>query len=381
MALTAHAGPVSPTPAISARAKAIDWPAFLNRPLFSSGCVHDTVVAGKTVLITGAGGSLGSAVAEHLMGGLAANLLFLDSSQQNLLDLHRRYRERHITLSSTEFFHADILDEKALDRIVSRYQPQIIFHMAAMKHVPQLENHPFVALENNLMGTLRLLEALNHCPVECFINVSTDKAVNPTSILGVSKRICELLLLAMESGSSRLFSLRLGNVLGSAGSVVPLFMQSLEAGEPLQITAPLASRYFITLDEAAAFLMQSLELPESSLLLPEMGNPITVMELANFLLYELRIHTPTPPPSFIGLRDGEKQNEQLIYSYEHLKTTSIAQLYRVCGSEVSAPETFIEKLAALLELVRARRTRGLVEALTAIVPEYVPSPAFLRHAV
>jgi len=367
-------------PPASAKAKAINWSAFLNRPLFSPACIHDTAVADKTVLVTGAGGSIGSTLSERLMGGLASHLLLLDSSEQNLLALYRKYLERHVTLPKTEFFHTDILDDKALQDVIYAYQPQIVLHAAAMKHVPQLEHHPFIALETNVMGTLRLLEGLDHCPLECFVNVSTDKAVNPSSILGASKRITELLLLAMQPEHTRYLSLRLGNVLGSAGSVVPLFLQSLEEHKPLQITDPLASRYFITLDETATALLKSLELQESYVLLPELGTPLALADLANFLLYEFGDCKHTPQLSFIGLRDGEKQNEQLIYSYEHLEPTSIAQLYRIRGSEISDSETFIRKMADLLELVHIRRTKGLVESLTAIVPEYVPSPTFLRHA-
>ena len=362
------------------KAKAIDWSAFLNRPLFDSACIHDTAVADKTVLVTGAGGSIGSTLAERLMGGLASHLLLLDSSEQNLLALYRKYQERHVTLPKTEFFHADIRDEKLLQDVISSYQPQIVFHAAAMKYVPQLEHHPFIALENNVMGTLRLLEDLDHCPLECFVNVSTDKAVNPSSILGASKRITELLLLAMQPENPRCRSLRLGNVLGSAGSVVPLFLQSLKAQRPLQMTLPPASRYFLTMDEAAAYLMKSLELPETSLLLPEMGSPLKIMDLARFLLGEFWDSSRTDLLDFIPLRDGEKQNEQLVYSYEHLEATSIAQLYKIRGSETSDPEVFISKMGNLLELVRARSTNGLADALTAIVPEYIPSPTFLRHA-
>jgi len=379
MAFVSQTVPLCVPPAL-AKVRAVDWSAFLNRPLFNPAGIHDAAVADKTVLVTGAGGSIGSTLAERLMGGLARHLLLFDNSEQNLSALYRKYQERHVTLPETEFFHADIRDEKALQDVISSYQPQIVFHAAALKYVPQLEHHPFIALENNLMGTLRILEALDQCPVEFFVNVSTDKAVNPSSILGVSKRITELLLLAMEPEHSCRLSLRLGNVLGSAGSVVPLFIQSLEAHKPLQITLPLASRYFLTMDEAASFLMKSLEFRETSLLLPELGSPLKIMDLAHFLLSEFVGGPRTDLLSFIPLQDGEKQNEQLVYGYEHVEATSIAQLYRIRGSEISDPEKNIKKMADILELVRARRIKGLVEAVTAIVPEYIPSPTFLCHA-
>ena len=365
--------------AISTGAGEIDWSTFLDRPLFTAACADDFAVMDKTVLITGAGGSIGSALAERLMGGLASKLLLLDSSEQNLLGLHKKYSQRHVTLPETEFFHVNILDERRLQEIFSIYQPQIVFHSAAMKHVPQLEQYPFMALENNLLGTVRLLEALDSCPLEYFVNVSTDKAVNPASILGVSKRISELLLLSLETGPVRCFSLRLGNVLGSSGSVVRLFIQSLRKHESLQITDPLASRYFLTLDEVVALLLKSLELSGNSLLLPELGKPQKIVRLADFLLDRFGVRPNAEILTVIGLRDGEKQSEQLIYGYEDLEATSIPQLYRIRGSKISDSNAFIENLGQLLELVRARQARPLMEALMAIVPEYIPSPTFLRH--
>lgn len=358
----------------------IDWSRFLNRPL-STSCSSDwhNYVSGKTVLITGAGGSIGSALSLLLMAGLARKLIFLDRSEDNLRLLYRKYRERNLTLPEVKFLRADVRRADSLETIFAKYRPDIVFHAAAAKHVVPLESDPFAALEHNLLGTLRLLEVADSSSVECFVNVSTDKAVDPASVLGVSKRLAELLLLAVDSGLPRKLSLRLGNVLESSGSVVPLFVECLENRWPLPITNPEASRYFLTLEEAATFLLRSVQVSSSSLLLPEMGGPRNIGELANFLFEQFECQPCCQSMSFTGLRDGEKCFEQLTYGFEYLEETAVPELYRVCGNNISDPEEFADDLSRLLELVLHRQTTGLIASLARLVPEFTPSPTLLRH--
>lgn len=349
------------------------------------------------MLVTGAGGSIGSVLAERLMGSLAGTLLVLDHSRPNLRELYWKHEQRHVTLPKVEFFHADILHEAALQEIFAKYQPHIVFHAAAMKHLPELESDPFAGLETNVLGTLRLLEMVECSDVEYFVNVSSDKAVNPTSVLGVSKRISELLLLAMESAATRRISLRLGNVLGSSGSFVPLFLQSLEDGLPPRITDPRASRYFLSPEEAAVFLMNSIKVPVASLLLPEMGSPRRITDLAKFLLCEGRsadlepgspaaisaapARAPVPHVNleFTGLRDGEKLSEQLTYDYEFLEDTSIPHIHKICGSGVVDADQFADNVGRLMDLVVDRRKPGLIRAMSRMVPEFTPSSTFLNY--
>ena len=360
----------------------IDWSKFLNRPLFTSNYLDDNdTIARKTVLITGAGGSIGSALSLRLMSSLAGTLVLIDHSQRNLDALYKEYRERDITFPRVEFFPVDILAQEKLQEIFSIHRPHIVFHAAAMKHLPALECAPFMALEHNVMGTLCLLLAADSSDVECFINVSTDKAVNPTSVLGISKRISELLLLAVEPTALRLISLRLGNVLGSSGSVVPRFMRCLENHQPLRITDPHASRYFITQEEVVAFLMNTLAISANSLLLPEMGNQRRIVELAAFLLNEFQSDVPCPPMTFTSLQDGEKRSEQLTYDYEYLADTSIPHLHRICGTTNFDPERFSDNLGRLLERVVKQEKAGFMEALTDIVPEFTPSNTLLRYVL
>jgi len=357
----------------------IDWTHFLNRPIFALGSRDwSNWLAGKNVLITGAGGSIGSALSMRLMGGLPRSLILLDHSEHNLHQLYERYKRRNVTLPRVRFIQADILCQQSLEEVFSRYHPQIVFHTAAMKHLPALESDPFAALKNNLLGTIRLLQVVDGSDVECFINVSTDKAVNPTSMLGVSKRLAELFLIAMES-CTRKITLRLGNVLGSSGSVAPLFLRALQNGLPLMVTDAQASRYFLTVEETTDFLIASANLQGSPLLLPEMGSPGRIMELADFLRHEVDTENSNDCLNFVGLRDGEKLSEQLTYDYEFLRQTRVHRLNQVCGNIMSDQEKFTDNLGRLLERVLSQERNGLVNLLTKIVPEFVPSNTLLRH--
>ncbi len=356
-----------------------DWSAFLARPFlptFSSD--GDGALAGKTVLVTGAGGSIGSALAQKLMDGRAATLLLLDHSRHNLATLFRQYQDRDYTIPNVEFFQTDIRDGSELQKIFSWYKPNVVFHAAAMKHLAPLESDPFGALDNNVVGTFRLIEKAKESQVELFVNVSTDKAVNPTSVLGISKRISELLLKASDSPATRWISIRLGNVLGSSDSVVPLFLHAIGNHQPLPITDPNASRYFVTVEEVVNVLMNCVDLPYSALLLPDMGSERSILDLAGFLIRHCASDGARTTLKTVGLRDGEKRNEELTYDYEYLVKTTVPRLYRIYGRSHDGT-AFLDNLARLAESISGRRTAGLIQALRAMVPEFTPSPTLLRH--
>jgi FlaA1/EpsC-like NDP-sugar epimerase len=379
MAFTPHpASEFPPQPPVPANAGAIDWSRFLDRPVITTSLDWDASLAGKTVLITGATGSIGSALARRLMSAPVGTLLLLDNSRPGLRVLHQEHGNRKGESPGIRLLHVDILSEAELQDIFLEHRPQIVFHAAALKHLPALEHDPVNALKVNVLGTLRLLEFVDSSGVECFVNISTDKAVNPTSVLGVSKRIAELLVLSMESCQARLTSLRLGNVLGSSGSVVAQFIRNLENRRPLEITDARASRYFVTMEEAVSLLLSSLAVPDNSLLLPDMGGPRRITDLADFLLSEFQYVIPDKSLTFTGLRDGEKRAEQLIYPHEYLGPSPEPYLGRIFNSGISNAEEFAESLGQLLELVVEQRTEGLIEMLSRVVPEFTASSTLRR---
>jgi len=372
-------GPPSPRPNPN-RPIRLEWETFLDRSLFSpSFAEYSALLSEKTILITGAGGSIGSAVALLLMSGLAKRLILLDRSECNLLSLHKKRTELHTILPTVEFIQADILDERHLDEVFSTCMPDVIFHTAALKHVTSLESDPFAALENNVLGTLYLLQMADCFHVQHFVNVSTDKAVNPVSVLGVSKRIAELLLLAMDSAGLCTLSVRLGNILESSGSVVPIFLDSIKNHRPLPITDPLASRYFITLEETATILMEALKIRDASLLLPEMGRPRTVQQLATFIMREVGCDFRDERAAYTGLGDGEKLHEELTYDYEHLLSTRTKQIYRIVGTKIESQDVFADNVGLLLECVVERSKSNLIAKLQCVVPEFRPSATLLRY--
>ncbi len=356
----------------------IDWSGFLQRPI-SSFSVADWsgLVEGKTILITGAGGSIGSALALLLMTGPQHHLILLDRSKDGLDFLYKKYKQRDFTLPEVSFIKADILDQALLDELFARHQPQIIFHAAALKHLVPLESDAFAALETNTLGTADLLLEAARFNVEQFVNISTDKAVRPTSVLGVSKRIAELFLLASKQMSMQVRSVRLGNVLGSAGSVASIFLQRLQEQLPLEITHPDASRYFLTMHDGASVLLHSLALENAALLLPEMDEPRKIVDLANFLQCNFDIESPKRPMVFLGLRDGEKLCEHLTYDFERLKSTKLERIYEICGTAIEA-ELVMHDLVLLRTLVKTRCKNGLLELLQKLVPEFPPSPTLVR---
>ncbi len=307
---------------------AIDWSDFLNRPaLCPSAFDWSDLVAEKTILITGAGGSLGSSLALLLMDNFPESMILLDRSASNLTALHRKYESRSTIFPEIVFMQGDIRDEELLAEIFFKHRPDIVFHAAALKHLVPLESDPFTALQTNVFGTIALLQMMNCCQVEHFINIST--------------------------------------------------LQSLENQSPMIITDPQASRYFLSMKEAAMLMIGSLGIRETSVLLPELGSPRKIVDLADFLAAKLR-RNPGDQPIFVGLRDGEKCSEDLTYDYEYLEQTPVPRIRKVGGNHVPDAGDFVENLAQLHSIVMDRDRAALLGALLTLVPEFIPSPALLR---
>jgi FlaA1/EpsC-like NDP-sugar epimerase len=329
---------------------------------------------GRRVLITGAGGSIGAALSHAVEASAPESLVLLDSSENGLYQVDRSLQEvgsqQHVSLLG------NVCDSAMLDRALTEHRPEIIFHAAALKHVPLMEQNPFAAIENNVFGTYALAHSAIAHGVEEIILVSTDKAVDPRSIMGASKRIAELLLLGL-AGSTRMKVVRLCNVMGSQGSVLPLFLEQIALGGAVTVTHLDAQRYFISLDEAVRALIDALDMRSSkALLLPGIGPPIRILDLARYLI---GVHHSPATIQFTGLRPGDKLSEQLVSSRESLNAEGElgASGLRVIDTPISAAAELSTSLDTLREAVHGRDLQGLLRGIEALVPEYQPSSLIL----
>lgn len=271
-------------------------------------------VAGKRVLVTGAGGSIGSELCRQLMKFSPSELIMLDRDESGLHGVQMSIAG-HGLLDSNDVVLADIRDPSALGRIFAERRPEVVFHAAALKHLPMLEQYPSEAWETNVIGTLNVLEAARSVDVETFVNISTDKAANPVSALGRSKRLAEKLTAWAASSTGRTYlSVRFGNVIGSRGSMLPTFIAQIEAGGPITVTDPDVTRYFMTIPEACQLVIQAGAIGRAGeVLILDMGEPVRILDVA-----ERMIATSGKKIDilFTGLREGEKLHEDLIGTSE-----------------------------------------------------------------
>ncbi len=265
---------------------------------------------GRRVLVTGAGGSIGSELCRQIVRFGPAELIMLDRDETNLQTAQLAI-DGHGLLNTKDVVLADIRDRGALLEIFRARRPEVVFHAAALKHLPMLEQYPDEAWKTNVLGTLNVLHAAREVGVKTFVNISTDKAANPTSVLGHSKRLAEKLTAgAAEETSERYLSVRFGNVIGSRGSMLPTFQRLIEAGGPLTVTHPAVTRYFMTIPEACQLVVQAGGIGEpGEVLILDMGEPVSILDIAKRMIVysgkEIEIR-------FTGLRPGEKLHEELV---------------------------------------------------------------------
>jgi FlaA1/EpsC-like NDP-sugar epimerase len=335
-------------------------------------------IPGSTVLVTGAGGSIGSALAKTIVGYAPQLLILVDHSEHNLYQI-----ETDLTLNRDSVPLAsvvgDICNEGCVSEILECYRPNIIYHVAAFKHVPLMERNPIAAIRNNALGTNVLARAAQKHRVEMMTMVSTDKAVNPRSIMGASKRLAELALVRWTYGESRMSSIRLGNVLGTEGSVVKVFVRQILAGGPVTVTHAEATRYFLTLHEAVDLIVLASELAGyGKILIPDLGKPVKILDLACRMIKEAGFDTETGIPiTFIGLRPGDKMTEDFASASESVESTSDPRLSRVKSTEMH-PGRFDALMADLAIAVDRHDLFAILETLRCMVPEYEPSESLLR---
>ncbi|MBN1946981.1 MAG: polysaccharide biosynthesis protein [Bradymonadales bacterium] len=330
----------------------------------------EEMVRNKVVLVTGAGGSIGSEICRQVAALGPGILLALDREESSLAAICQEIAAIRPSLCCPPLL-ADITDEQRMAAIFDQQHPQIVFHAAAHKHVPMVEWNPGEAIRNNVLGTRLLASQADRFEVERFVQISTDKAVNPSSIMGATKRVAELVVQAQTRQSkTRFVSVRFGNVLGSAGSVVPLFRRQIEAGGPVTVTHPEMRRYFMTIPEATQLVLQSAALGRSGdIFVLDMGEPVKIVDLARDLI---RLSGFEPdrdiPISFSGIRPGEKLFEELGFDPATMAKTRHPQIFVM--TEPVPSESEVSAMLAVLEPLQGCRDAEVVrQAFREILPE------------
>ena len=337
------------------------------------------LISGRRVLITGAGGTIGSELARQIAALAPAHVSLLDNGEHALYRIDLEFAENWPELSRRAIL-GDVRDAERLAVVFQRERPDLVFHAAAFKHVPMVEENPNEGVLTNVMGTANVARACQSADVKVMVQISTDKAVNPTSVMGASKRIAEMICqgLSLSSSACRFVTVRFGNVLGSTGSVVPLFQRQLARGGPLTVTDPGVTRYFMTTREAVELVLQATAAApsgdeEGKIFVLDMGNPVRILDLARQMI---RLAGLTPevdiPIVFTGLRPGEKLFEELLHDGEAPQPTPLA------GVNLAAPRVIdhelltaqVDKLAAA---ATARDTGQTLALIRHLVPEMAAS--------
>jgi FlaA1/EpsC-like NDP-sugar epimerase len=360
----------------------------------------------EVILITGAGGSIGSALAKQIVGskldsanaGLAARsdqharaqngcapswqdagptVLLLDHSEQNLYEINSELSPGRDKQANHIAILGDVNDAALLDDIFEKYRPTTVFHAAAFKHVPLMEENPIAVIRNNILGTWTLATTAAQYRAHQLTMISTDKAANPRSIMGAAKRVAEFILTRLDTPATRMRSIRLGNVLGSTGSVVPLFQRQIESGGPVTVTHPDARRYFLSLDEATDLILAAAVLEDAAtLFVPDLAAPIKILDLAKKLISEAHESDAAGANPieivFTGLRPGDKLSEDLLSSSEFAEPTNHPRLRRITGPTPTA-KSLDAAITLISENVQVRALPALFDAIRALVRDYEPS--------
>lgn len=338
-------------------------------------CEIKAYLKDKVVLVTGAAGSIGSELCRQIAKFRPRLLIALDQDETGLFALDNALREKfsHLSLSSVI---ADIQDKAKIEQVFGRYHPQVVFHAAAYKHVPLMEAHPDEAVKNNIFGTITVAEAAQQHGCEKFVLISTDKAVNPSSVMGATKRVAEMVLQSMNSQSSTKFiSVRFGNVLGSRGSVIPIFQEQIKRGGPVTVTHHEMRRYFMVTSEAVLLVLQAGALGQGGeVFVLDMGDPVRIVDLAREMI-RLSGYEPDRdiPIVFVGPRPGEKLFEELLTAEEGTVATKYDKIFMARTSVSIDPQLLRKHLQHLKKLTEQGACDEIIRALQEIVPTYKPS--------
>ena len=327
--------------------------------------------AGKTVLVTGGGGSIGSELCRQIAALQPKKLVILDIYENNAYDVQQELIRKYGDKLNLEVIIASVRDVERLDHIFRDLRPEIVFHAAAHKHVPLMEHSGVEALKNNVLGTYNVAEMSEKYGVEKFLLISTDKAVNPTNVMGASKRLCEMVIQCRENSKTEFTAVRFGNVLGSNGSVIPLFKRQIEAGGPVTLTDKRIIRYFMTIPEAVQLVMVTCAMAHNGeLFVLDMGKPVKILDLAENMI---RLSGFTPYKDIdiveIGLRPGEKLYEELLMKTEELDKTSNDMIF--IERDKGLPREEVErKLDLVRQAIETEEQSAVLEVIRKTVPTY-----------
>lgn len=327
-------------------------------------------VKNKVIMVTGGGGSIGSELCRQIVRFNPKKLIILDNYENGAYDLQMELNKKAPYIDK-EVIIASVRERDRLEEIFERFRPQVLFHAAAHKHVPLMEGNPKEAIKNNIVGTLNLAECADKYGVQRFVQISTDKAVNPTNIMGASKRVCEMIIQSIDKVSKTEFvAVRFGNVLGSNGSVIPLFKKQIASGGPVTVTHPEITRYFMTIPEAAQLVIQAGAMAKGGeIFILDMGKPVKMVDLARDLIKlsgfepdkEIKIE-------FIGLRPGEKLYEELLMDEEGIQNTKHKKIFIGKPGEFEFSEVK-EKIRMLQDKLECD-DEAVFDAVEDMVPTY-----------
>lgn len=332
----------------------------------------NSLIKNKTVLVTGGGGSIGSELCRQIVKYDPKRLVILDIYENNLYDIEMELRAEYPKLN-LEAIVASVRDKARLSNVFETYKPEIVFHAAAHKHVPLMEKSPLEAIKNNVFGTYNVVNCADEYGVEKFVLISTDKAVNPTNIMGASKRVCEMIVQAKNKVSNTEYAaVRFGNVLGSNGSVIPLFKKQIERGGPVTVTHKDITRFFMTIPEAVQLILQAVTYAKGGeIFVLDMGEPVKIYDLAVSLIkllgYEPNVDIPI---EITGLRPGEKLYEEILMSEEGLTSTKHNKIFITEPMSITMEE-LEEKLEKLKELLKLEKDEN--SEVKRYIKEIVPT--------
>jgi len=356
------------------RLRQVDISDLLRREQITTRPETSLYLTQKRVVVTGAGGSIGSELCRQIALANPSLLLLLGHGENSIFEVQSRLREQFPSLA-VQAFIADVRDRERLRASFERVRPDVVFHAAAHKHVPLMEDNPEEAITNNVLGTSHVVEACIASGVERLVMISTDKAVAPSSIMGASKRLAEIIVRHGARRSGRAFSVvRFGNVLGSRGSVVPVFNRQIERGGPITITHPEVKRFFMTIPEAVHLVLQAGGLAKGGeLFVLDMGAPVPIVQLAEDLVRLSGLNANDIPIVFTGLRPGEKMEEALWESRAVVEPTSHPELLLVKEEDGLDAGEMLRSLDGLVDAARTGTRLQFEAALAQWLPTYMPS--------